>query len=504
MGFLQIMVTPKIRAGILPRVAGLSLGLLSVLLSLTTGRSNEDVEAFWGSFGERNGRIEGVFLKAEESGLFIGFDEETEMGAYSGDVVWSTDGRFVFEGISMSKESNSVVPTKGEGRTLGLGSEALLESGFVDSDLKFESFAKSSARVERFQLEGEMGGELFLAFGSEGRSYALFIDSAGTMLGGTLSEYVSEMEFSFVTQRGDTFESEIGSAPRYSLADGRKGSFQSSQSVLSGSATEKTPVRLQQVWNSYSKSNLSPADGLHFIIEGEGVLPVELTAGLKIDLRDVGFDSPVDSALIEIFRADENEEWRSWLTSSPFSRIKPTGAGEFELWYRARLPTSLPRGTYLIRATNLPQLSLDVEMRAVFSRSQTIRAVNGSTFYYRDALNGNHRFGFELAGDGFVQTLVRSVGPGLGYFEVPDCTQDPSLLVYKDGLKSWKNEDWGKGVSFARIEDVSERLGAFPLPAGSGDAALVLSLAKGAYEIDCRRSADDPGFEIIEVYLDDL
>lgn len=495
------MVTLKPRAGILPPITGISLGLLSVLLSFSTAHSDEAIEAFWGSFGERNGRIEGVFLKAERSGLFIGFDEETEMGAFSGDVVWSADGQFAFEGISMTKGSSSAVPTKGEGRTLGIASEALLESGFVDSELRFESFVKSSASVEHFQLEGELGGELYLAIGDEGRNYALFIDSAGTMLGGTLSDYDADSGFSFVTQRGDVFESDMGSNPRYSLVDGRSGVLQSSP-LLEGTAKEETPVRLQQVWNSFSKTDHNPADGLHFIVEGDGTLPVELTAGLTIDIRDVGLSATVDSAFIEVYRSDENEEWRSWLSSSPFSRIKPSGAGEFELWYSARLPTSLPSGTYLICVSGVSKLSAEVEMRAVFSSSESIRAVNGSTFYYRDAENGNHRFGFELAGEGVVQSLVRSVGPGLEYFEVPDCTQDPNLLVYQDGLKSWKNEDWEKGVSSARIEALSDRMGAFPLPSGSGDAALLLSLGRGAYEVDSRRSSDDPGFEIIEVYLD--
>lgn len=47
---------------------------------------SERVEAYWGSFGERSGQIEGVFLKTANSGIFIGFDEESELGAFSSQV----------------------------------------------------------------------------------------------------------------------------------------------------------------------------------------------------------------------------------------------------------------------------------------------------------------------------------------------------------------------------------------------------------------------------------
>ena len=52
----------------------------------------------------------------------------------------------------------------------------------------------------------------------------------------------------------------------------------------------------------------------------------------------------------------------------------------------------------------------------------SITAVNGSTMYERTVLALSHRFGFELTGQGIREAIVRSVGPGLAYFELDECT----------------------------------------------------------------------------------
>ena len=82
---------------------------------------SERVEAYWGSFGERSGRIEGAFLKTANSGIFIGFDEESELGAFSSQVDWNSEGDFVFGGLAKFKGSGFLVPTAGVGRALTPG-----------------------------------------------------------------------------------------------------------------------------------------------------------------------------------------------------------------------------------------------------------------------------------------------------------------------------------------------------------------------------------------------
>jgi len=377
----------------------------------------------------------------------------------------------------------------------------LLESGFSDSDLRFESFVRSAAELDHYFLEGEIDGELYVVSGDGDLNYALFIDHAGSMMGGVLHSDEISGELYFRSKRGDRFEFRASDlSPRYVLADGRRGSLlpRSSQEQPH---QESSPIRLSAVWNSFTKSSGNPADALHFIVEGEGDLEVEITASLAIDIREIADLEPLNSVVIELYRLDENDEWQMLFPSLPLQRHKTLERNEFENSMKGRLPTALARGTYLAVFANVSAFSAEFETRAVFAPSPSIGAVNGSTFYQRGSQNLDHQFGFELGGKGMAQALIRSVGPGLEYFDILECTKDPALSVYQRGLKSWQNEDWELSESSEQIAGMEEHFGAFPLPKGSKDSAVFLSIGPGSYGVESRRNSEDPGFEIIELYL---
>ena len=60
----------------------------------------------------------GAFLKTTNSGIFIGFDEESELGAFSSQVDLNSEGDFVFGDLAKFKGSDFLVPTSGVGRAL--------------------------------------------------------------------------------------------------------------------------------------------------------------------------------------------------------------------------------------------------------------------------------------------------------------------------------------------------------------------------------------------------
>ena len=138
---------------------------------------------------------------------------------------------------------------------------------------------------------------------------------------------------------------------------------------------------------------------------------------------------------------EHNEEWKPMFSSGPLSRVKKSGSGEFDYNLSGFLPTSLARGIYLVQLSGLRDISAEVEIRARFDRMDSIAAVNGSKIYERIASALSHRFGFELTGQGIREAIVRSVGPGLAYFELDECTSNPHLTVFKNGMKHWINED---------------------------------------------------------------
>jgi hypothetical protein len=96
--------------------------------------------------------------------------------------------------------------------------------------------------------------------------------------------------------------------------------------------------------------------------------------------------------------------------------------------------------------------------------------------------------------------LVRGVGPALTAFGVTGALGDPRLEVFRDGNVLGRNDDWESGGAGPAVKTASSAVGAFPLAAGSRDAALVLNLFPGAYTAQVSGAGDLAGTALVEVY----
>ncbi len=104
--------------------------------------------------------------------------------------------------------------------------------------------------------------------------------------------------------------------------------------------------------------------------------------------------------------------------------------------------------------------------------------------------------GFNLAGTGPTQLLIRAVGPKLGAFGVTGFLANPKLEVYSGaGVKLTENDDWG-----AALATTFNAVGAFPLDIGSRDAALLTSLEPGTYTVQVSGVGGGTGEALIEIY----
>ncbi|MCX6953254.1 MAG: immunoglobulin domain-containing protein [Verrucomicrobia bacterium] len=105
--------------------------------------------------------------------------------------------------------------------------------------------------------------------------------------------------------------------------------------------------------------------------------------------------------------------------------------------------------------------------------------------------------GFVVAGSGSKQLLLRAVGPALGTLGVQDALANPALQLFDSkGVQLAQNDDWG---NVAEIDAAGTRVGAFKLPAGSRDSALLTTLAPGAYTMVVS-TASGTGTALVEVY----
>ncbi len=111
--------------------------------------------------------------------------------------------------------------------------------------------------------------------------------------------------------------------------------------------------------------------------------------------------------------------------------------------------------------------------------------------------------GFALRGDAPKQLLIRAIGPTLAQHSVPDVLADPSLRIVElstvNGVTSTRdvafNDNWDPSSAAAM-----KAVGAFDLPAGSRDAALVGTFAPGNYTANVTGAGGTTGVALIEAY----
>ena len=102
--------------------------------------------------------------------------------------------------------------------------------------------------------------------------------------------------------------------------------------------------------------------------------------------------------------------------------------------------------------------------------------------------------GFAVSG-GAKPLVVRGVGPALGTFGVTGALNDPKLDLFRETSKIAENDNWlsADAPTFGSV-------GAFGLPNGSRDSALVISLAPGSYTAQVSGQGGTSGLALVELY----
>ncbi len=103
-------------------------------------------------------------------------------------------------------------------------------------------------------------------------------------------------------------------------------------------------------------------------------------------------------------------------------------------------------------------------------------------------------------GNGARRLLVRAIGPTLAAFNVPGANADPALAVLdSQGRQIAANDNWESSAA-TPLSTAFTQAGAFALPAGSKDAALITELAPGSYSVLVNGVNGATGVALIEIY----
>lgn len=111
-----------------------------------------------------------------------------------------------------------------------------------------------------------------------------------------------------------------------------------------------------------------------------------------------------------------------------------------------------------------------------------------------------HIAGFVVIGDGPITMLIRGIGPALMPLGVPGAISDPQLMLYRGSALYAANDNWSD-TNGAAIAAAAQTAGAFALPAGSRDAAVLLTLEPGAYSVQVSGVGDVSGEALVELYV---
>ncbi|HUR60458.1 MAG TPA: hypothetical protein VM029_22235, partial [Opitutaceae bacterium] len=117
--------------------------------------------------------------------------------------------------------------------------------------------------------------------------------------------------------------------------------------------------------------------------------------------------------------------------------------------------------------------------------------------------------GFVVTGAAPKRVLIRGIGPSLTAFGVTGTLADPVLKLYQGTTVIAQNDDWQSPQPIgsivtpageAEITAASANAGAFPIPRGGRDAALLVTLSPGDYTVTISGANNTTGAGLIEVY----
>jgi hypothetical protein len=111
--------------------------------------------------------------------------------------------------------------------------------------------------------------------------------------------------------------------------------------------------------------------------------------------------------------------------------------------------------------------------------------------------------GFVVAGQAgsAVQVLIRGVGPALSQYGLTGVLAKPVLTLFDAaGNALAANTAWGTNSAPSDVSAAAVAAGAFALPAGSADSALVITLSPGNYTAQVSGLGNTTGTALIEVY----
>ncbi len=251
-----------------------------------------------------------------------------------------------------------------------------------------------------------------------------------------------------------------------------------------------------------------------FVIAGSGPKRV-LLRGIGPALTGFGVSGALTNPSLQLFDATgavilANDDWSGADTAAAFAQVNAFGLtpGSKD----AAVVTTLAPGAYTLQISAGNETG--IALAEVYDASPTFatdpqRLVNLATRGTVEPGDGVLIGGFVIRGDTPRRVLIRGIGPGLAAFGVAGPLADPRVAVYSGAAVVAQNDDWSvptpinaqqTAATAAELAAVAQTAGAFALGVGSKDAALLVTLAPGAYTAQIAGAGATSGVALVEIY----
>jgi sugar lactone lactonase YvrE len=160
-------------------------------------------------------------------------------------------------------------------------------------------------------------------------------------------------------------------------------------------------------------------------------------------------------------------------------------------------------GSYSVVVTNSQGSATSAAAELALTTAASPRLINISTRAYVGTGASIAIAGFVVTGPAgsTEQVLVRGVGPTLASYGITGYLAQPTLTLFNSaGVPIASNTGWGTGGNAAQIAAAATACGAFALPSGSADCALLATLPPGSYTAEVTGAAGTTGIALAEVY----
>ena len=232
-----------------------------------------------------------------------------------------------------------------------------------------------------------------------------------------------------------------------------------------------------------------------FIVVGSGFKDV-LIRGLGPSLASAGITGALADPIIELYSGDviiaENDNWmKNQKTEIEATGLQPTNDAE------AALIATLAAGTYTVIERG-KQATTGIGLIEIYDLGAGIgpELANISTRGFVGTGSSVMIAGFIVASStgGSSQVIVRGLGPSLGDFGIADPLADPVLDLYDaNGMLIASSDSW---QSDQEAEIVATGL----QPSNDAEAAILITLAPGAYTAIESGKNGGTGVGLVEVY----